>query len=72
MERWIGIVLIVLAAWVGIELYTKGSDAFGGILASSDAAPASGDESWAGDRAGRRLESSHAERGEHMERALGE
>jgi hypothetical protein len=72
MERWIGIILIVLAAWAGVEYYTKGADAFGGIFASGDAAPAGGEESWAGERAGRRLERTHAERDQYMKHALGE
>ncbi len=72
MERWIGIILILCAIWVGIEFYTEGEQAFGGILASGSSEPAAGDQPWAGERAGNRLRSGHEERGERMGRALGE
>lgn len=35
MQKLIGIVIIVIAIWVGIEVYTQGIDgAFGGVFAS--------------------------------------
>lgn len=35
MQKVFGILLIVLAVWVGLEVFTKGMDgAFGGLLAS--------------------------------------
>lgn len=34
MGRVFGILLIVLGIWVGLEYYTKGSQAFGGAFAS--------------------------------------
>jgi hypothetical protein len=71
MERWIGILLIVGAVWAGIEYYTKGEQAFGGVFASGATAPAEA-ESWAGARAGSKLERAHAERDAAMHRALGE
>jgi hypothetical protein len=41
MARLFGIVLIVLAIWVGVEVYTKGvGGAFGGVLAGATDAPA--------------------------------
>lgn len=36
MQKLMGIVLMVVGIWVGIEIYTQGIDgAFGGIFASS-------------------------------------
>jgi hypothetical protein len=71
MERWIGILLIACAVWIGIEYYMEGEQAFGGLFASDSAEPAP-DEPWAGERAGNKLRSAHEERGERMGRALGE
>ncbi len=35
MEKWIGILLIVVGVWVGAELFSKGTEhAFGGIFSS--------------------------------------
>ncbi len=42
MQKLVGIIIIVVAIWVGIEVYTQGIDgAFGGVFAtfSSGAAP---------------------------------
>jgi hypothetical protein len=51
MERMIGLILIVTAIWVGVEFYTEGDQAFGGIFASGDAPAASSASSsgYAGD-----------------------
>ena len=70
MERMIGLILIVGVVWAGIEYYTKGEQAFGGIFASSEA-PAEA-QPWAGERAGAKLRAGHAERADRMQRALGE
>jgi hypothetical protein len=72
MERVFGLLVIVAILFVGVELYTKGDQAFGGTFASADAPAAADDPSWAGDRAGARLRDGHDERAERMERALGE
>jgi hypothetical protein len=37
MERMIGLLLIISAIWIGVEFYTEGDQAFGGIFASDDA-----------------------------------
>ena len=71
MERWFGLLLILGVLYAGIELYTKGDQAFGGVFASSDA-PAQESEPWAGERAGARLSGGHEQRSEQMGRALGE
>jgi hypothetical protein len=71
MERMIGLILIVGVVWAGIEYYTKGEQAFGGVFASGEAS-ADAEQPWAGERAGAKLRAGHAERGERMERALGE
>jgi hypothetical protein len=80
MERMIGLILIVTAIWVGVEFYTEGDQAFGGIFASESsssassggyddgAAPAEG--TWAGERAGHKLERMHAERAQRMKERL--
>ena len=37
MNRWVGIAFVVIAIWVGMTVFTEGSDrAFGGLLASHD------------------------------------
>lgn len=72
MERMFGLFLILAILGVGIEFYTKGDQAFGGLFASADAPAAAEDAPWAGERAGERLRGGHEERGERMERALGE
>jgi hypothetical protein len=72
MERVFGLFVILAALYAGIELYTKGNQAFGGIFASSDAQAEETYEPWAGDRAGERLRGGHEERSERMGRALGE
>ena len=44
MGKLFGILLIVFAIWVGMSIYTEGTDrAFGGILASFAPAPAEGE-----------------------------
>jgi hypothetical protein len=68
----IGIILIVCAIWVGIQLYTEGEQAFGGLFASESSEPAEADTTWAGERAGNKLRSGHEERDQRMGRALGE
>jgi len=42
MQKVFGILFILVAIWVGIEVFTKGTDgAFGGLFASHSPAPAS-------------------------------
>jgi hypothetical protein len=72
MERMFGLLIILGVLWAGIEFYTKGDQAFGGMFASIDAPAAAEDAPWAGERAGARLRGGHDERGDRMERALGE
>jgi hypothetical protein len=72
MERVFGLLVIMAVLYAGIELYTKGDRAFGGLLASGDAPAAEEYEPWAGERAGERLRGGHEERAERMGRALGE
>ena len=44
MGKLFGILLIVFAIWVGMSIYTEGTDrAFGGILARFAPAPAEGE-----------------------------
>lgn len=38
MERMIGLILIITAIWIGVELYSEGDQAFGGIFASDESA----------------------------------
>jgi hypothetical protein len=61
MERWIGILLIVAAIWAGLEYYSKGEAAFGGLFASGDA-PAAAEKAWAGERAATKWRSTTADR----------
>jgi len=43
MQKLFGIVVIVLGAWLGMEVYTKGThEALGGIFARFSDAPAAG------------------------------
>lgn len=41
MAKVLGILFIVLGVWIGMEIFTKGTDeAFGGLFAASDASAA--------------------------------
>jgi hypothetical protein len=45
MAKLFGILLIVLGVWIGLEIFTQGTDsAFGGLFATSDQS-ATGDQS---------------------------
>ena len=42
MQKIFGILFILVAVWIGIEVYTEGTDrAFGGLFASHSPTPAS-------------------------------
>jgi hypothetical protein len=57
MAKIFGILLIVLGVWVGMEIFTKGTDgAFGGIFASAGSAPAAAEEGSRLSRAGERMQ----------------
>jgi len=46
MQKIFGVLLILLAVWVAIEVYTNGTDrAFGGLFAGRSHGPASASES---------------------------
>jgi hypothetical protein len=73
MSKAIGLLAIVLAVWLSIELYSNGySGAFGGIFASGDApAAAAEDRSWAGSRAADKTRRAHDERNDAIDRLSG-
>lgn len=68
MQKVFGLLLIVGMIWIGVEVMTKGDDAFGGVFAEEGAS----DDRWAGERAGDALSGAHDDRGDRMARALGE
>ena len=71
MGKSVGLIMIVLALWVSVELYTNGfSGAFGGVFASEEA-PAEEERSWAGERARAKTERGHAERAATLDRLSG-
>jgi hypothetical protein len=83
MERMIGLILIVTAIWVGVEFYTEGDQAFGGIFASADssepAAPAAsgpsraqtGEADWAGSRVKASVTKMHVDRAQRIKDRVG-
>lgn len=76
MGKAIGILLIVTAIWVGLEVYTEGvNGAFGGRLAflgpeTADQAPE--EHRWAGERAADAFEAARDRRIDRVERQAGE
>ena len=74
MQKVIGMGIIVLALWAAIELFTQGpADAFDGAFASFlDEEEREADYTWAPERAGNKLRTSHQERAEAIERMTGE
>lgn len=75
MGKAFGILLIVVAIWIGLEVYTEGVDgAFGGRLAflapaASRSAPA--DDRWAGERAADAFETAKDRRMDQIENQAG-
>lgn len=73
MGRLIGIVLIVLGIWVGLEVYQKGTEhAFGGALAGFGSSQAPRDERSTARRAGDAVGGAHADSDARRERLLAE
>ncbi|MDX1648403.1 MAG: hypothetical protein R3263_00990 [Myxococcota bacterium] len=76
MGKAFGILLIVVAVWVGMEVYTEGMHgAFGGRLAflAPEAAPGEEiDERWAGERAADAFRGARDRRIERVERQAGD
>ncbi len=74
MQKAIGMLLIVLALWTGIELYTRGpSGAFDGAFAFLlDDEEREEGYSWAGERAGNKLRQKHEERADAINRLTGD
>lgn len=57
MAKIFGILLIVLGVWLGMEIFTKGTDgAFGGIFASAGSTAAETPEGSRLSRAGERMQ----------------
>jgi hypothetical protein len=70
MSRLIGIILVVLAIWAGVEVYTKGiGGAFGGILGSTLDAPAARSTP---DRAADAFQRAYNKSQQRVDRALGD
>ena len=71
MQRMIGIILIVLALWVGIEVYTEGTErAFGGLFASGSEEP--DEQRSTPQRAADAVQRAYDKSAERIDRQLGE
>ena len=70
MQKAIGMLIIVLALWTAIEVYTNGpAGAFDGAFASFvDEEEGEVEFTWAGERAGNKLRDKNEERAETIER----
>jgi hypothetical protein len=69
MQKVFGILIIVVLVWAGIEYYTKGEAAFGGIFASGEAV-AQRDVPLPGERAALRLRGEANDRFDRMEHTI--
>ncbi len=76
MGKVFGILVIVLAIWAGLEVYTEGTrHAFGGAFAFLAAEPEASAQEEPGSgarRVGDAVQRSHGEHAERFERALGD
>lgn len=75
MGKIIGLLLVVVGIWVGVEVYSNGVDgAFGGVLASraGDRPAAEVDRRSTPRRAGDAVENAHAAADARREKLLGE
>jgi hypothetical protein len=75
MGKAIGILLVVLGIWVGLEVYMEGvQGAFGGRLAflGSEDGPPPEEHRWAGERAADAFESARDRRIDRIEQQAGE
>lgn len=73
MQKAIGMLILVMAVWTGIELATNGTaGAFGGAFASFvDEDERDAEYKWAGERAGEKLRAQNEDREEAINRLTG-
>jgi hypothetical protein len=73
MGRLIGMLLVVIGIWVGVEVYTKGTqNALGGLFAGASRQEEARDERTVPRRAGDAVQSAHGLAEERRSRLLGE
>ena len=70
MQKAIGMLIVALALWTAVEVYTNGyAGAFGGVFASVvDEEEQDAEFTWAGERAGNKLRDKHQERADAIDR----
>jgi hypothetical protein len=75
MAKAIGLLLLVLGAWVGVEVMNHGvGGAFGGVFArlGGEEPPAVEERSWVGERAGESVSRNRRAQAERVEALTGE